>query len=77
MSGAQCLGTWNNDFRDLQNKVASGAPGVLARPPRSWTLRLRSGQAHETPVAPPKPRNHYFKKNPNCSGGGKVLVFQY
>src|SRR6267143_5130032 len=32
--------------------LSGGEPGVPARPPRCRTLRLRSGQARETPVAP-------------------------
>src|ERR1019366_7734952 len=33
-------------------ELAGGEPGVPARPPNYWTLRLRSGRTGETPVAP-------------------------
>jgi hypothetical protein len=28
-------------------------------------------------IGPPEYQNHYFKKNPSCSGGGSVLLLQY
>ena len=47
------------------NAVANGAPGVPAWPPPYWTLRLRSGQAREAPVAPPYDSSSRNGNRPN------------